>query len=214
MEWLEITQQLRSSGCAICTQRRSNHQRYGTAAVHQHLSQQYITCVWITVHENLFINKDQTSKWSRVRRSLKPSPRFTLMQLHSIYVLCPVLRAGVQSRFALDIGARRLFPGGGLCFGFGGGGPFGFGLQWREAEQLTEAVTLMKSFKLVDERCGTVAFKALITAHKTWTQNLQTLRKICLVNLVSTCICFIHLFIYSLINAYFPYKSFICSWSI
>lgn len=88
------------------------------------------------------------------------------MQLHSIYAQCPVLRAGVQSGFALESGVKRLFPGGGLCFGFGRGSPFGFGLQWREAEQLTEAVTLMKSFELVNERRGAVSFKALITAHK------------------------------------------------
>lgn len=76
-----------------------------------------------------------------------------------------MIGAGVQSGFALDIGAERLFPGGGLCFGVGRGSPFGFGLQGREAKQLTEAVTLMKSFKLVDEGSGTVSFKALVTVH-------------------------------------------------
>lgn len=82
---------------------------------------------------------------------LQVSPRFTLMQLHSIYAQRLVLSSSVQSGFALDIGAKRLFPGGRLCFGVGGGGPFGFGLQGREAEQLAEAVTLMKSFKLVNK---------------------------------------------------------------
>lgn len=61
--------------------------------------------------------------------SLKASPRFTLMQLHSVHAQCPVVRAGIQSGFALERGAKWLFPGGGLCFGFWGGGPFGFGLQ-------------------------------------------------------------------------------------
>lgn len=52
-----------------------------------------------------------------------------MMQLHNVYAQRPVLKAGVQSGFALESGAKRLFPGGGLCFGFGGGSPFGFGLQ-------------------------------------------------------------------------------------
>lgn len=103
----------------------------------------------------------RTKEKDHVVLSLKVRPRFTL-----IYAQNPVSRASVQSGFALDSGAKRLFPGGRLCFGVGGGGPFGFGLQGREAEQLTEAVTLMKSFKLVDERCGAVSFKALITAHR------------------------------------------------
>lgn len=73
------------------------------------------------------------------------------MQFHSSNGQCPVVWAGVQSGFALDCGAERLFPGGGLCFRVRRGGPFGLGLQGHEAEQLAETVTLMKSFKLVDE---------------------------------------------------------------
>ena len=59
--------------------------------------------------------------------------------------------------------AKSLFLGSRLGLGLGRrSGPFGLGLQRRQAQELTEAVALMQGFELVNERGCTVPFEALI----------------------------------------------------